>query len=367
LTVPGSHVIFRWPIRLRERDGFCHDHCSQSVARVLLRWRDRPRRLFSRPQPGAVLSTTINKHIYVQLRRLPAVFDYNYRVAWRILEEVKTLDDIQHPVVREVLRHYAARDGAGYEVNYNADLPSRKGLGSSSAFIVSLLRALFYNQERLCSRPLLARETIFVEQKLLKEAVGCQDQIAAAYGGLNRIDFYPNGDHRVTPIRVPVARRLKLEQAMMLFFTGSTRLANDLERRKIANFADRSAVLRALYEMVNEGERILLDRSRPLTDLGELLHHAWTTKRKLDDSVSNPLIDEKSEAARKAGSLGGKLLGAGGGFLLMFVPPKRQAAVMAAMHGMSHVPIRMESEGTSILLSDPELASSDVPAAAQVS
>jgi D-glycero-alpha-D-manno-heptose-7-phosphate kinase len=152
---------------------------------------------------------------------------------------------------------------------------------------------------------------------------------------------------------------------MMLFFTGSTRLADDIERRKIANFADRSAELRALYEMVNEGERILLDRSRPLAELGDLLHQAWTTKRKLDDSVSSPLIDERYEAARKAGALGGKLLGAGGGgFLLMFVPPKRQAAVMAAMHGMSHVPIRMESDGTSTLLPDPELTSNDVPAAA---
>jgi D-glycero-alpha-D-manno-heptose-7-phosphate kinase len=323
---------------------------------------------FNRPEPGAVLSTTINKYIYVQLRRLPAVFDFNYRVAWRILEEVKTLNDIQHPVVREVLRHYAATDDTGYEVNYNADLPSRTGLGSSSAFTVSLLHALFGNQERLCSKPLLAREAIFVEQELLKEAVGCQDQIAAAYGGLNRIDFYSNGDHRVTPICVPVARRLELEHAMMLFFTGFTRLADDIERRKIANFADRSAELRALYEMVNEGERILLDRSRPLAELGELLHHAWTTKRKLDDSVSNPVIDERYEAARKAGSLGGKLLGAGGGgFLLMFVPPKRQAAVMAAMHGMSYVPIRMECDGTSTLLCDPELTSNDVPAAAQAS
>lgn len=322
---------------------------------------------FNRPEPGAVLSTTINKYIYVQLRRLPAIFDFNYRVAWRILEEVKAVDDIQHPVVREVLRHYATTDGSGYEVIYNADLPSRTGLGSSSAFTVSLLHALFGSQRRLCSKPLLAREAIFVEQKLLKEAVGCQDQIAAAYGGLNRIDFYSNEDHRVTPIRMPAARRLALEHAMMLFFTGFTRLADEIERRKIANFANCSAELRALYEMVNEGERILLDPSRPLAEVGELLHYAWTIKRKLGDSVSNPSIDERYEAARKAGALGGKLLGAGGGgFLLMFVPPGRQAAVIAAMRDLGHVQIRMESYGTSILLCDPELTSNYVPAAAQI-
>ena len=323
---------------------------------------------FNQPEPGAVLSTTINKYIYVQLRRLPAVFEFNYRVAWSIIEEVKTLNEIQHPVVREVLRHYAATDDTGYEVIYNADLPSKTGLGASSAFTVSLLHAFFGNQERLCSKPLLAREAIFVEQKLLKEAVGCQDQIAAAYGGLNRIDFSSSGDHRVTPLRVPAARRLELEHAMMMFFTGFTRVADDIERRKIAKFSDRRAELRALYEMVNEGERILLDPSRPLAQLGDLLHHAWMAKRKLDNSVSNPSIDERYEAARKAGALGGKLLGAGGGgFLLMFVPPNRQPAVMAAMRGLSHVPLRMECDGTSIVLYNPELTSNYVPAAAQVS
>jgi D-glycero-alpha-D-manno-heptose-7-phosphate kinase len=323
---------------------------------------------FNRPEPGAVLSTTINKYVYVQLRRLPVGFAFSYRAASGLLEEAKTLNDIRHPIVREVLRHYAATNDIGYEIICNADLLSRAGLGSSSAFTVSLLHALFGDQQRLASKPLLAREAIFVEQKLLNEAVGCQDQIAAAYGGLNRIDFSSNGDHRVTPIRLAVARRLELEQAIMLFFTGFTRLANDIERRKIAKFADRSVELRSLYEMVNEGERILVDPSRPLEELGELLHYTWTTKRRLDDSVSNPTIDERYEAGLKAGSLGGKLLGAGGGgFLLMLVPRKRQAAVMAAMRGMSHVRIRMECKGTSILLRDTELTPNYVQTATEVS
>jgi D-glycero-alpha-D-manno-heptose-7-phosphate kinase len=323
---------------------------------------------FNRPEPGAVLSTTIDKYMYVQLRRLPAVFDFNYRIAWGILEEVKTLNEIQHPVVREVLKHYGRTDDTGYEVIYNADLPSKTGLGSSSAFTVSFLHAFFGNQERLCSKAQLAREAIFVEQELLKEAVGCQDQIAAAYGGLNRIDFSESGEHRVTPLHISAARRTELERSMMLFFTGFTRSADDIERRKIKNFPDRTAELRAIYEMVNEGQHILLDPSRPLSQLGELLHHTWMAKRRLDDSVSTPFIDERYEGACKAGALGGKLLGAGGGgFLLMFVPPARQPAVMAAMRGLSYVPVRMERDGTSVVLYNPELTSNYVPAVAQLS
>lgn len=322
---------------------------------------------FNGPERGAVLSTTIDKYIYVQLRQLPPVFEFNYRVAWGLLEEVKTLDEIQHPVVREVLRHYAVHDESGYEVIYSADLPSRTGLGSSSAFTVSLLHALFGNREQLYSKLQLAREATYVEQHLLNEAVGCQDQISAAYGGLNRIDFSSSGDHRVRPLRVSAARRLELERAMMMFFTGFTRFASDIERRKLVNYPERRAELSDLYEMVNEGERILLDSTRPLAQLGDLLHQAWMTKRKLDDSVSNPFIDERYEAARKAGAIGGKLLGAGGGgFLLMLVPPHRQPAVMAAMQGMHHVPLQMESEGSTIVLYNPEQRSNHVAAAAQI-
>jgi D-glycero-alpha-D-manno-heptose-7-phosphate kinase len=321
---------------------------------------------FNRPEPGAVLSTTINKYIYVQLRRLPAVFDFNYRIAWGLLEEVKTLNEIRHPVVREILRHYGA--DSGYEIIYNADLPSKTGLGSSSAFTVSLLHAYFGNLERLCSKPFVAREAMFVEQQLLKEAVGCQDQIAAAYGGLNRIDFYPGGDHRVTPLRVQAARRQELESSLMMFFTGFTRSAETIEQKKIAKFADRTAELRTMYDMVNEGEQILVDPSRPLAEFGELLHHAWMEKRKLDDSVSNPTIDRHYEAARKAGALGGKLLGAGGGgFLLMYVPPERQPAVLEAMQGLAFVPFKMERDGTSVVLYNPELTSNYLAAQSRVS
>lgn len=323
---------------------------------------------FNRDEPGAVLSTTIDKFIYVQLRRLPAVFDFNYRIAWGMLEEVRSAAEIQHPVVREVLKHYASVDDSGYEVIYNADLPSKTGLGSSSSFTVSLLHAFFGNLERLCSKPFLAREAIFVEQELLKETVGCQDQIAAAYGGLNRIDFSAGGEHRVTPVQVSAARRSELENSLMMFFTGFTRFAEGIEKAKVAKFSDRGAELRAMYDMVGEGEAILTDPARPLTEFGELLHTAWMEKRKLDASVSNAFIDTHYETARAAGAIGGKLLGAGGGgFLLMFVPPEKQAAVRLALGDLTYVPFRTERSGTQIVLYNPELTSNYLTSVARVS
>ena len=322
---------------------------------------------FKNNEPGAVLSTTIDKYVYVQFRRLPALFEFNYRIAWGLLEEVQTLNEIKHPVVREVLRHYAGPEPSGCEVIYNADLPSRSGLGSSSAFTVSLLHAFLGNSERLCAKPFLAREAIHIEQQLLGETVGCQDQIAAAYGGLNRIDFRPGGDHTVTPLHVPQRRREALESSLMLFFTGFTRSAETIEKAKVANFGARTEELRKIYGMVKDGEDILLDPNRDLSNFGELLHYAWTEKQKLDSSVSNSTIDSCYAAARQAGAIGGKLLGAGGGgFLLLFVPPDRQADVRRALSSMTYVPFSMERNGTTVVLYNPELASNYQAAQARI-
>ncbi len=323
---------------------------------------------FERPEPGAVLSTTINKYVYVQLRHLPAVFEFNYRIAWGMLEEVQSINEIQHPVVRCLLNQYAGSVDTGYEVIYNADLPSKTGLGSSSAFTVSLLHAYLGNLGRMCSKTFLAREAIRFEQQLLHETVGCQDQIAAAHGGLNRIDFYAGGDHRIKPVHISPARRAELEGSLMMFFTGFTRLADGIEKKKVAKFDDRTKELRSLYAMVDEGEEILLDQRRSMNEFGDLLHHAWTTKRQLDESVSNEAIDTYYAAARGAGAIGGKLLGAGGGgFLLMYVPEHRQAAVKAALGGLAHVPLRIENQGTSVVLFNPDLTSNYLNAEARVS
>ncbi len=311
---------------------------------------------FGRPEPGGVLSTSIDKFVYIQLRKLPAVFDFNYRVAWGMLEEVKSIAEIQHPVVRAVLEHYGPDKESGYEVIYNADLPSRSGLGSSSAFTVSMLHAFLGDHGKLCSKRFLATEAIRVEQELLSEPVGSQDQIAAAYGGLNRIDFEPDGSFRVSPIRMTQKRRAQLEGRLMMFFTGFIRSASAVELSKIKEFDNRQAEMHRLYEMVSEGQAILEDESRSLDDFGRLLHEGWMNKRALSTEVSSPAIDRAYDAARAAGALGGKLLGAGGGgFLLVYAPPEKKAAVIAALGAMAHVPIKMEREGTSIVLYAPEL------------
>lgn len=322
---------------------------------------------FNRPERGAVLSTTVNKYVYVQLRRLPAVFDFNYRIAWGMLEEVKTVREIQHPVVRRLLEQYDRGGESGYEIIYNADLPSKTGLGSSSAFTVALLNAWFGNHERLCSKRFLAEEAIYMEQELLQEAVGSQDQVAAAYGGLNRIDFLPGGEFKVSPVHVPRERREALEDSLMLFFTGFSRSAPAIEKLKVARYNDRLQNLRDMYAMVDEGERILSDSRRDLNAFGSLLHEAWMAKRSIDPVVSNSVIDEAYETARAHGAVGGKLLGAGGGgFLVLFVPRDRQGAVKQALKKLTHVPFRMEREGASVVLYNPELASNYIAAEACV-
>ncbi|MDX2275825.1 MAG: hypothetical protein NW206_10280 [Hyphomonadaceae bacterium] len=311
---------------------------------------------FGRPAPGAVLATSIDKFIYVQLRKLPAVFDFNYRVAWGMLEEVKSISEIQHPVVRAVLQHYGPDEQSGFEVIYNADLPSRSGLGSSSAFTVSMLHAFLGDHGKLCSKRFLAAEAIRVEQELLKETVGSQDQITAAYGGLNRIDFDPDGSFRVSPVRITHVRRAQLEARLVMFFTGFTRSASSVEVKKVENFSKREAQLRRMYELVGEGQAILEDDSRPLDDFGRLLHDSWMQKKSLAAEVSNEVVDQAYDAALKAGALGGKLLGAGGGgFLMVYAPPEKRQAVITALSSMVHVPIKMERDGTSVVLYAPEL------------
>jgi D-glycero-alpha-D-manno-heptose-7-phosphate kinase len=316
--------------------------------------------------PGAVLSTTIDKYVYLTLRYLPQVFDFKYRLSWRIVEQRNTLDEIEHPVIREVLRHFAPNPDLGYEMAYNADLPAQSGLGSSSAFSVAALHALSEHEGLAYSKASLTRDAIRLEQDLLHEPVGSQDQTAVAYGGLNRIDFTAGNEPLVKPITISSYRRTQLESHLMMFFTGFTREAGKVESAKIAGFNARQAEMNRLYEHVSMGEEILLDEGRPMSDFGHLLHDAWTQKRALSSGVSNSSIDEIYESARAEGALGGKLLGAGGGgFVLLFVPPDRQPAVFArltklvASNGISpvHVPFKFESNGSELVMNQPQLTS----------
>ncbi len=229
---------------------------------------------FETSEPGAVLSTTINKYVYVQLRRLPAVFDFNYRIAWGILEEVKTLKEIQHPVVREVLEALRRHGRTGYEVIYNADLPSKTGLGSSSAFTVSFLHAFFGNQERLCSKASWRVRPFSSSSSSSRKPWAARTRSQRPRRPQPHRFLRRRRSSRQAAAR-PGRAPAELERSMMLFFTGFTRSADTIERRKIAKFPDRTAELRAIYEMVNEGERILLDNRARVADLGDLLHQAW--------------------------------------------------------------------------------------------
>lgn len=315
--------------------------------------------------PGAVLSTTIDKYVYITLRYLPKIFDYKYRVAWRMLETTNRVDEIQQPVIREVLRHYAPNDGNGYEISYNADLPARSGLGSSSAFTVSALHALLQHQQMSFTKMSLAQEAMRVEQHLLGEPVGCQDQAACAFGGLNRFDFKADGRLEVSPIRSSLYRRQMLQKHLTMYFTGFTRDAGAIEKSKVQAFGGHRAQMERLYELVSIGQGILEKEDKPLEDFGALLDDAWNQKKALSENVSNSPIDAMYDAARAAGAIGGKLLGAGGGgFLLLFTPPERQAAVRERLESLHLdngkapvcVPIRLEDEGSSTVLFAPEFA-----------
>jgi D-glycero-alpha-D-manno-heptose-7-phosphate kinase len=311
---------------------------------------------FRRGELGAVLSTTINKYLYIQLRRLPAVFDFNYRVLWNQVEQVKTIEEIKHPIVRTVLQNYAADEETGYEIVYNADLPARSGLGSSSSFTVAMLHAFLANQGRFASKSYLAREAIRIEQDLLKEPVGSQDQVAAAFGGLNQITFEGQDGVAVNPVRAPAGRVQQLESSLLLFFTGFVRSASAVEETKIKSFDAKQAELRRMHQMVIEGREMLESENGSLDAFGDLLDEAWRAKRSLADSVSTDAIDDVYDAGMRAGALGGKLLGAGGGgFILFYAPPERHAAIREALHTLVHVPISFEREGSSVVLFNPEL------------
>jgi D-glycero-alpha-D-manno-heptose-7-phosphate kinase len=321
---------------------------------------------FNKYGPGAVLSTTIDKYVYITLRYLPPVFDFKYRLSWRIVEQKNTLDEIQHPVIREVLRHYAPNQDVGFEMAYNADLPAQSGLGSSSAFSVAALHALSAHEGLPYSKLSLAKDAIRVEQELLSEPVGSQDQTAVAFGGLNRIDFRSGEDLKVSSIEISAYRRAELEGHLMMFFTGFTREASKVESSKIASFGSRIREMERLFEHVSLGEAILRDETVPITQFGELLHDAWVQKRALSASVSNGSIDEIYDAAREAGALGGKLLGAGGGgFVLLFVPPDDQPQVYNKLVSLKlandlspvHVPFKFETKGSEIIMHQPDLTS----------
>ncbi len=303
---------------------------------------------------GAVLSTTINKYCYVICRYLPPFFDYNYRIRYTQREETKTIAEIQHPSVRECLKYVDLGDH-GVEIQHNADLPAMSGLGSSSAFTVGLLNALFSLKGQITTKRQLALDAIKVEQEKIGENVGSQDQTAASFGGFNRIEFGGSRKVWVQPITLEQSKRDFLQQHFLLFFTGFPRNASDVAAEQIKKTGDNISELKAMMQMVDQAINILNGRLRDYFNFGRLLDEAWKLKRGLTSSISNSAIDEIYNAAIDAGALGGKLLGAGGGgFILFFVLPEFRQKVKNRLSKLLYVPFTFHDLGSQIVYYAPE-------------
>jgi D-glycero-alpha-D-manno-heptose-7-phosphate kinase len=305
-----------------------------------------------REHGGAVVGAAIDKYCYISVRRLPPFFEHKSRIVYSQVELINELSDIKHPAVRGILSDLGIKDGL--EIHHDADLPARSGLGSSSSFTVGLLNALYALDSKMISKRDLGREAIRIEQDVLKEQVGSQDQLWAAYGGFNRIDFFSDGTFAVTPVILAPERREELCQSIMLFFTGFSRYATDFAQDQVKNMGNRKSQLRTIRSMVDSALDVLLDKNTPLRELGELLHDSWRLKRELADSVSNPQIDEIYEAGRQAGAIGGKLLGAGGGgFMVFLVEPERREQVRERLKKLIHVNVGFDNDGSKIVLYQP--------------
>jgi D-glycero-alpha-D-manno-heptose-7-phosphate kinase len=297
---------------------------------------------------GAVLGTAIDKYIYHTVSHLPSwLFDHKIRFSYRKVELAPDLESLEHRPFREILRYCGVEKDV--EVNLASDLPSFSGLGSSSSFTVGLIKGMRALQGRCIGQEELARCAIHVERDVLRETVGLQDQVFAAFGGLNLVRFSGDGDFNVERLAVGTSRIRELNDCMLLYFTGLTRQAQEVERAKLGKLAANEATLKSMLELVDKGYRVLTG-SGSVADLGGLLHSSWLEKRKLDASVSAPAIDAMYGRAMEAGALGGKLLGAGGGgFMLLLVPPERQARVRAALSDHHEVPIRINAAGSTVV------------------
>ncbi len=301
---------------------------------------------------GAVLATTFDKYCYITCRYLPPFFEHKSRIIYSKIEHVnESINEIDHPSVREVLRFLNINEGI--EIHHDGDLPARTGLGSSSSFTVGLLNSLYALKGQMVTKERLAKEAIHVEQQMIKENVGCQDQVLAAYGGFNHIEFGGSNHLRVQPVTMPPEKLSLLQDHLMLFFTGFSRTASQIAAHQIKNIPNKKAELNRMHEMVQEAVDVL--NGRDLLKFGALLDESWQLKRTLSDKVSTEHIDQMYESATRAGAIGGKLLGAGGGgFVLFFVEPHKKPQVRASLKGMLEIPFRFENLGSQIIFYQPD-------------
>ena len=300
---------------------------------------------------GAVISTTFDKYCYVNVRHLPRFFEYSTEISYSKTERVQSVDQIVHPAVRNAMK---LLDMHELRLTYEADLPARSGLGTSSSFAVGMLNAFYALKGKYADKKKLADEAIYLERVLCAEAGGWQDQIAAAYGGLNRIDF-SNESYEVRPIIISPQRKQELNDNLLMYFTGFTRFSSEIQKTNQVTAAQKTAQLKEMLSLVDEAERVLVDSSADLDEFGRLLDHTWKLKRQTGSKVSTNDIDILYEKAMQAGALGGKLLGAGGGgFLIFYVQPNYQNSVRWAMRDLMHIPFAFENGGTRVIHYTPE-------------
>ena len=306
-----------------------------------------------REHGGAVVGTTINKYCYISFRKLPPFFEHRHRIVYSRIELPQRVEEIQHPAVRCVLRDYGVTEGV--EIQHYGDLPARSGMGSSSAFTVGLLNALRAYRGQISSAECLAKEAIRIEQEVIQEAVGSQDQIWAAYGGTNLIRFHTDGRFEVQPVILPPQRREELRSHLLLFFTRFSRTAETIAARKIENMRSRYSQLSCMHHMAEEAMAVLQNPARRIAELGTLLGEAWRLKKELADCVTTDAVEQIYSAAMSAGALGGKLLGAGGGgFLLVFAQPEAHTRIREALKNLIEVSFEIGSTGSRIVIYEPD-------------
>lgn len=306
---------------------------------------------FFREHSGAVLSTTFDKYCYVNVRHLPRFFDYSTELSYSTTERVTNVDDIQHPAIRNAMKMLDMHE---IRLTYEADLPARSGLGTSSSFAVGMLNAFYALKGIYADKKKLADEAIYLERTLCQEAGGWQDQIAAAFGGFNRINFSADG-YEVLPVIISPERKKQLNNNLMMFFTGFTRFSSEVQKANASGQQDKTVQLKEMLSLVDDAERVLTDKNADLDDFGRMLDHTWRLKRQTGAAVSTNSIDELYAKGMAAGALGGKLLGAGGGgFLVFYVQPEYQEAVRQAMKDLMYIPFEFENGGTRVIHYTPE-------------
>ena len=306
---------------------------------------------FFRQYGGAVLSTTFDKYCYVNVRHLPRFFDYTTEISYSKTERVKSIEDIEHPAIRNAMKMLDMHE---IRLTYEADLPARSGLGTSSSFAVGMLNAFYALKGKYVDKKELADEAIYLERVLCAEAGGWQDQIAASFGGFNRINFNANG-YEVLPVIISPERKRRLNDNLLMFFTGFTRFSSDVQKANRQGYHDKTAELKEMLSLVDDAERVLTDKTTDLDDFGRLLDHTWKLKRQTGAAISTDSIDALYSKGIAAGALGGKLLGAGGGgFLVFYVQPEYRESVMKAMSDLLYIPFRFEDGGTRVIHYSPE-------------